>query len=155
MDGWQCCHFAVVNSHILSYACRLGLCLEGGIFDIWLQVRLLPGMHADEVMLDALDKAPVGIAIFSPDFFMKKWPMRELGVLVARDVLLPVVYRFNSHKEFVDQLRSSPHPSSSKEEWLDFVSSVERTTYIPRQQDYTGDLQQVPITLLRRHTNKF
>ncbi len=111
-------------------------------------------------MLDAADKAPVGIAIFSPQYFKKKWPMRELEILVAQNSLLPVKFRFDSHESFEEELRSSPHVAASEEHRTTFLNSVGRTTYVHRKEDYTGRLRQVctalffddknliPITLL-------
>ncbi len=111
------------------------------------QEVLLPGDHADEEMLDAANKAPVGIAIFSPEYFRKKWPMRELEILVAQNGLLPVNFRFDSHESFEKQLRSSLQVSASEEHHTTLLKIVERTTYVHRKEDYTGRLRQVCTAL--------
>jgi hypothetical protein len=107
------------------------------------QIELLPGGAADEAMLDAANKAPVGIAVFSPEYFQKKWPMRELEILVTRGVMLPVVFRFEGHEQFVDALRNSSQQAMVKGQYETFAKMVERTTYVKREEAYTGQLQQV------------
>ena len=86
-----------------------------------IQLELLPGGAADEAMLNAAQKAPVGIAVFSPEYFAKKWPMRELEILVTRDVMLPVVFRFDGHEQFVQSLRSSAQQALVKGDWETFT----------------------------------
>lgn len=108
-----------------------------------MQLELLPGGAADEAMLDAANKAPVGIAVFSPEYFARKWPMRELEILVRRQVMLPVVFRFDSHEAFVNSLRSSAQQRLVQGDWETFTKSVERTTYLKRKEEYTSGLRQV------------
>jgi hypothetical protein len=85
--------------------------------------------------------APIGVAIFSPHFFRKTWPMRELHILVAHGRLLPIRYGFSTHEELVQSLCCSPH--ASVQGWEAFVRSVVRTTYIVRRDIYDVQLQQV------------
>ena len=109
------------------------------------QETLQPGDHSARSMLEAAGTAAMGIALLSPDYFRKKWPMRELKVLVSRGVLLPVKYCFASHEDLVAQLQSSPYAAASLQEWAAFVQQVEHTTYVQHQGLCTERLKQVYI----------
>ena len=130
----SCQHISIADSQYLVHA----------------QVDLMPRDQADDVMIKAANKALVGIAIFSPDDFQRKWPMEELKILVKRGVLLPVRIRFDKHEDFVQALRSSPHAHPSRQEREGFAQSVERTTYVPSEHKYTSRLQQVGLQTTMR-----
>ena len=66
------------------------------------------------------------------------WPMRELRILVERDVLLPVLYGDLPHRELQRQLRESPIADADREAWKRFTESVEGTTYVRSMEEYTG-----------------
>ncbi|KAK9810247.1 hypothetical protein WJX72_007249 [[Myrmecia] bisecta] len=103
---------------------------------------LLPGDQADGIMLGSANSAPVGLAVFSSDFFRKKWPMRELRILVERKTLLPVLYRDMPYDELERQLKDSIVAEPPKEVWDSFVEEVQRTTYLRSKEEYTGVLRQ-------------
>jgi hypothetical protein len=52
---------------------------------------MCPGDAAAAKMLDAAAAAPVGLAIYSREYFDRVWPLRELRILVEQKKLLPVL----------------------------------------------------------------
>ncbi|KAK9807503.1 hypothetical protein WJX72_001051 [[Myrmecia] bisecta] len=94
------------------------------------QTDLYAGDSADDVMLRCANSAPIGLAVYSKHFFCKEWPMRELRILVDREVLLPVLYGQLTHAEFIRHLQNSPLAKPSQREWDRFTEQVRRTTYI-------------------------
>ncbi|KAK9829504.1 hypothetical protein WJX72_006246 [[Myrmecia] bisecta] len=103
---------------------------------------LLPGDQAHEIMLGSANSAPVGLAVFSSEFFRRKWPMRELRILVERKTLLPVLYANMLHDELIGQLQHSVAAAPPKQVWNSFVQEIERTTYLRCMEEYTGVLRQ-------------
>ena len=95
------------------------------------QNDLRGAMKADACMLGQARSAPVGLAILSPEFFSKTWPMRELEILMERDSLLPMLTsrlpRF-THEAFVQCVRQSQYlPQGDRE---GFAQRVTRITHM-------------------------
>lgn len=103
---------------------------------------------ADDIMLRAARTAPIGLAIFSREFFAKSWPMRELHIISERNTLLPVLTPREptfTHDELEEHLKKAAKKTKgglSKEEWDDFMKKVLRTTH-PEQvkEAYTRPLR--------------
>jgi hypothetical protein len=94
------------------------------------EADLVAGDDADLRMLMAVKAAPIGLAILSQHFFRKKWPVKELKLIVGQATLLPVLYKI-THGEAKRGLSKSPHAEVyDPQDWAAFVHIVERTTAI-------------------------
>ena len=97
--------------------------------------HLRGAMKADARMLGQARRAPVGLAIFSPEYFEKTWPMRELEILMERDSLLPMLTNRLpgfTHEAFVKCVTKSRHlPESDR---IGFAQRVTRITNLGTQE---------------------
>jgi hypothetical protein len=58
---------------------------------VFLDKYMRPGDPGDETMLGAANGAHVGLTLFSPDFAVREWPLRELEIFAGRGSLLPAL----------------------------------------------------------------
>lgn len=111
------------------------------------QSSLVPGDQADQLMLTAVERAPVGLALLSTNFPQKPWPINELRVIVQQGTLLPVLYKI-SYEDAKTLMATSPQAAGvSSQEWGLFVDSVMRTTALkdPSTSSDEGPLVQTAV----------
>lgn len=87
---------------------------------------LHPGDDADCKMEACARNSPIRLVLLSREFPERKWPMRELKLIVEAESLLPVIVGM-SHTEFKDTWRASQGASHLDEA---FFKKVTRTTCI-------------------------
>jgi hypothetical protein len=71
---------------------------------VFLDKYMRPGDAADEAMLGAARGAHVGLALFSEEFAVRKWPLRELEIFVGRGSLLPALVPPLTYEEWEECL---------------------------------------------------
>lgn len=75
------------------------------------------GDDADRKMETYAQSAPIGLVLLSEEFLQRKWPMRELELIVKAESLLPVIIGM-SHTEFKQKWRDSAQETSQFDEEL-------------------------------------
>lgn len=86
-----------------SFVRPLAEALKNSHLEVWYdEFSLLIGDSLRESIDKGLSKSRYGIVVLSPAFFTKKWPIRELNGLVAREmsgensVILPVWHNISA-----------------------------------------------------------
>lgn len=122
--------YEVFISHagtVKEFACNIANELKRLGFRTFVDAdELKPGDDADAKMVKAAENSPIGLVLFDSDFFTRKWPMRELGIIVKSDTLLPVLVG-PSYSQAEDALRMSALGEAPFGER--FVQKVLRTTF--------------------------
>lgn len=107
---------------------------------------LSPSTPITVALSQAIEKAPVSLVIFNEDFFMKKWPMKELKWIVERETLLPVLHGI-SHGQASKALEKSLQDNvsgdaaaSEKADAASWEAYMRKITEIPavKNQDSSG-----------------
>jgi hypothetical protein len=98
---------------------------------------------ADARMLETARSAPIGLAIFSREFFGKGWPMRELQILLEQGSLLPILSNRPpafTHEDLVMAAKMCEHVSAAERNA--FAERVARITHIGPKEPWEQPLQE-------------
>lgn len=113
--------------------------------------ELKPGDSADEKMVKAAKASLIGLVLFDSNFFTRRWPMLELGILVKAETFLPVLVGLTYH-EAEAALRSALAGNPNGDS---FVCKILRTTFGTSEGLRHGELRQrVCLDVTRVFVNK-
>lgn len=87
-------------------------------------------MSADQVMLEAVAQARIGVVVLDEYYLGKKWPMDELRIIMMQRTCLPVLLGL-SYEEFEKEVeRQKEQPAFSPEDsaMLDVLRSISMVT---------------------------
>lgn len=86
---------------------------------------LHPGDKADAKMIEAVQRAPIGLVLVDRAFLHRKWTVAELKLIVKADTLLPVLINM-TYEEFKKEWFASEMTSALGNH---FFQEVLRTTF--------------------------
>ena len=66
-----------------------------------------PCLQAHEKMIRVANEALLGVAVLSPHYMIRKWPLRELQIFVDRKAVLPLFYQARPSHMTTDRWRVS------------------------------------------------